>query len=79
MSQKIDGPKVLFNCPWVLLNRVDKIAKNVGTTRSETMRIMLETCCDGYEPFMKLGLLKKLMAKRELNKKIINGIQPTLV
>ena len=73
--QRIDGPKILFNCPRDLCSRVDKIATNVGTTRSETIRIMLETCCDGYEPFMKLGLLKKLMAKRGLNQKIVNGIQ----
>ena len=78
--QKIDGPKIQLNCPRVLLDRVDKIAKHVGITRSETMRIMLETSCEGFEPLMKVGLLRKMIAKKsELKQRMISGLQPSLL
>lgn len=78
--QRIDGPRILFHCPQDLISRVDKIAAHTGTTRSETIRIMLETCCEGFEPFMKVGLLRKLVAKRGLLKeKLMSGIQPNLL
>ena len=78
--QRIDGPKILFNCPRDLCARVDKIAKHVGTTRSEIIRIMLETSCEGFEPLMKVGLLRKMVAKKsELKQRMINGLQPSLL
>ena len=78
--QRIDGPKINFHCPQELIGRVDKIANHVGITRSEAIRTMLETCCEGYEPLMKVGLLRKMVAKKDqLKKKMIAGIQPDLI
>ena len=78
--QRIHGPKVIFNCPQELVDRVEKIASHVGVTRAEAIRIMLETSCDGYEPFMKLGVLRKMMAqKSELSKRMSKAMQPSLL
>lgn len=78
--QRIDGPKINFHCPQDLISRVDKIADHVGITRSEAIRTMLETCCEGYEPLMKVGMLRKMVAKREqLKQRMINAMQPSLL
>jgi len=77
--QRIDGPKIIFNCPQVLVDRVEKLATHLGVTRAEVIRIMLETSCDGFEPFMKLGVLRKMMAqKSELSRRISKAMQPTI-
>ena len=78
--QRIDGPKINFHCPQDLIARVDKIATHVGITRSEAIRTMLETCVEGYEPLMKVGILRKMVAKKqELKQKMINAMQPSLL
>jgi len=78
--QRIDGPKVIFNCPQDLVTRVDKIAKHTGMTRAETIRLMLETCVEGFEPLMKVGMLRKMVAKKtQLKERMISGIQPSLL
>lgn len=78
--QRIDGPKINFHCPQELIARVDKIAAHVGITRSETIRLMMETCVEGFEPLMKVGMLRKMMAKKSLLKeRMISGIQPSLL
>jgi len=70
----------MFHCPQDLISRVDKIATHVGITRSEAIRTMLETCVEGYEPLMKVGILRKMVAKKEqLKKKMIDAMQPSML
>jgi len=78
--QRIDGPKILFACPQDLVTRVDKIATHLGLTRAEIIRTMLETSCEGFEPFMKLGILRKMLARKsELTRRISKAMQPSLL
>lgn len=78
--QKIDGPRINLIVDQELLDKIDKFAKHLGTTRSEMMRVMLETCCDGLEPYYKLGILKKMFqAKFKFREKVFGDIQPELL
>jgi len=73
------GPKITLNMDPVLLARIDKIANHAGQTRADTMRLMLETCCEGYEPLMKVGLLRKMIEnKQKIKNRIMKELQPDI-
>ena len=80
MSQRIEGPRIIFNIPRELIDRVDHIAKKTNTTRSECLRTLIEVSCDSFEPFLKLGILQKVLErKHKLKEGIIKGIMPDLI
>jgi len=56
--QRIDGSKVVFVCPEDILEKVDKIAKRHGHTRSEAIRILLSFGSDVYGDFEAVGIVK---------------------
>lgn len=78
--QKIEGQMIQVKIPNDLLNRIDTICGKLGKTRAEVMRVMLEVSCDGFEPFMKVGILGKVIEQREkLGETVATNICPSLV
>lgn len=55
--QKI-GPLTALRLPEEILETIDKIAKRHGMTRSEVMRIFLETGLDTYQVVAKTGAFR---------------------
>lgn len=69
--QKI-GSQVCFTLQDDLRERVDKMAQQVGKSRGEVLRAMIECSLDGFEALMKIKVLRKYM-ERTNRKELIEG------